>query len=90
MLGNQTPEELLSKGNVEEAIKILDQLIAHKPSSDELHYIRGKAYYKKGDWQKAIQDYMEAIALNSESPAKETLKFTVNILNFYNKDIYNQ
>ena len=55
-----------------------------------LHYRLGNAYYQKGDWKEAIQHYMEACELNSESPAREKLKMTYEILDFYNKDVYGQ
>ena len=55
-----------------------------------LHYRLGNAYYQKGDWKQAIQHYMEACEINSDSPAREKLKMTYEILDFYNKDVYGQ
>ena len=36
------------------------------------------------------QNYHEAIALNPESPAGQALEIAQDILDFFNKDMYNQ
>ena len=56
--------------------------------SDEL-YERGNAFRNQGNWQEAINCYMEAIELNPDSPAVEAKAMLDDILNFYNKDAYN-
>ena len=48
------------------------------------------AYRKMGDWQQALNNYLEAIERNPESPAVSARDMIMNILNFYNKDMYNQ
>ena len=48
------------------------------------------AYRKLGDWQMALNNYLEAIALNPESPAVQARAMAMDILEFYNKDMYNQ
>ena len=50
----------------------------------------GNAWRKKGNWQMAMNTYLEAIQLNPESPAKQALDIANEILDFYNKDMYNQ
>ena len=57
---------------------------------DELFYLLGNAWRKKGNWQMAMNNYLEAIALNPESPAQQALDIANEILDFYNKDMYNQ
>lgn len=52
-------------------------------------YKKGNQYRKQGDWQNAINCYLEAIDLDAESPAVEAKKMLDDILNFYNKDAYN-
>ena len=56
----------------------------------EAYYLRGNAYRKMGDWQGALNSYQEAIELNPESPAAEARNMVMDILNFYNKDMFNQ
>lgn len=52
-------------------------------------YRKGNEYRKQGDWQHAINCYLEAIDLDSASPAVEAKQMLEDILNFYNKDAYN-
>ena len=56
--------------------------------SDEL-YEQGNTFRKQGNWQEAINCYIEAIELNPDSPAVEAKAMLDDILNFYNKDAYN-
>ena len=84
-------KELIGKGEVESAIKILNQCIAdHKACTDEPFYLLGNAYRKQGNWQMALNNYLEAIEKNPESPAVNAKKMLMDILEFYNKDMYNQ
>ena len=38
----------------------------------------------------ALNNYLEAMERNPESPAAHAYQMTMDILNFYNKDMYNQ
>ena len=55
----------------------------------EEYYRLGNEYRKQGNWQMALNNYLEAIALDPESPAVEAKKMLDDILNFYHKDYYN-
>lgn len=55
----------------------------------EEYYIQGNLYRKEGNWQQAINNYLAAIKLDSESPAVEAKHMLDEILNYYCKDIYN-
>ena len=57
---------------------------------DEIFYLLGNAWRKKGNWQMAMNNYLEAVHLNPESPAANALEIANEILAFYNKDMYNQ
>lgn len=86
-----TIKELISQGNVDEAIVLLDQfLLTAEAGKDEAYYLRGNAYRKKGNWQQALNNYQSAIELNPESPALQARNMAMDILNFYNKDMFNQ
>lgn len=52
-------------------------------------YEKGNKYRKQSNWQEAINCYLEAIALDPDSPAVEAKQMLEDILNFYNKDAYN-
>ena len=55
----------------------------------EEYFQQGTEYRKKGDLSKAMNCYLEAIALEPESPALEAKKMLEDVFNFYNKDAYN-
>lgn len=52
-------------------------------------YNKGNEYSRQSDWKHAIDCYLEATALDPESPAKEAKRMIDDILAFYNKDAYN-
>jgi len=81
---------LISEGNLQEAITQLDSQIGNGNEDDELYYLRGNAYRKLCNWQQALNNYLEAINLNPKGPAKEAYHMLMEILEFYNKDMYNQ
>ena len=86
-----TIKELINQGEVDEAILALDQLIlTDSAPKDEAYYLRGNAYRKLGNWHQALNNYQEAIELNPQSPAAEARKMMMDIMNFYNKDMFNQ
>lgn len=87
----QRLEEILRDEGAQKAIAEAERYISTGPADlDYAYYIRGNAYRKMGDWQGAINNYLEAIAINPESPAKQAYDMANDILNFFNKDMYNQ
>lgn len=83
--------ELISQGKVEEAIGLLqDVLHSNYPHKDEAYYLLGNAYRKQGNWQQALNHYGQAVELNPQSPALHARRMVMDILEFYNKDMYNQ
>ena len=81
----KTIKELINQGDIENALQALEPV-----GKDEAYYLMGNAYRKLGDWQKALNNYQSAIELNLDSPALQARKMVMDILNFYNKDMYNQ
>ena len=81
---------LLEAEKYDEAIVMLDQMLCQTPQNDMLLYIRGNAKRKKGDWAGAINDFLAAKAVNPDSPASEAADMLSGILEFRNKDLYNQ
>lgn len=70
--------------------KLNDYIATHPNCNDEPYYLLGNAYRKQGNWQLALNNYLEAIDRNPDSPAVEAKKMAMDILDFYNKDMYNQ
>ncbi|MBR4167222.1 MAG: tetratricopeptide repeat protein [Bacteroidales bacterium] len=84
-------EAILLEDRIEEAIRLLEEYVSSAPvPSDRAYYLLGNAYRKKGDWQGAINNYLEAMEINPDSPAKNAYSIANDILDFYNKDMYNQ
>ncbi len=81
---------LLQEHKVDEAIDLIDSFKADGGRMDDtLYYLLGNAWRKKGNWQMAINNYLEAVRLNPDSPAAGALEIANNILDYYNKDLYN-
>ena len=55
----------------------------------EDYYKLGNEYRRKGDWKHAIDNYLEAKALDPESPAVEAKQMLDDMFAFYCKDMYN-
>ena len=83
-------KEWIRTGELETAIEELSQYIQCNPTEDEPYYLLGNAYRKQGNWQMALNNYLEAMERNPESPAVQAHQMMMDILNFYNKDMYNQ
>ena len=52
-------------------------------------YIRGNDFRRQGDFKRAMEAYMESIALDANSPAVEAKKMLESIYAFYCKAMYN-
>jgi Flp pilus assembly protein TadD len=83
-------KEWIRTGELETAIEELSKYILSNPTEDEPYYLLGNAYRKQGNWQMALNNYLEAMERNPESPAVQAHQMMMDILNFYNKDMYNQ
>lgn len=86
----ETIKRLITDGKTDEAICLLDEYIEKNASSDEAYYLRGNAYRKKGNIRLALNNYLTAMDLNPESPARIAHDQLISIMNFYNKDMFNQ
>ncbi|MCM1006115.1 MAG: tetratricopeptide repeat protein [Prevotella sp.] len=75
--------------NAEQAVADYTALIQAAPENDEPYVERGLMYWKLGKRAEAINDYNEAIRLNPNSRAVQVKSATYDILDFYNKDLFN-
>lgn len=76
----------------DEAVKVLsDYIESHQGTADldEALTMRGMKYWGMQKRKEAINDYLAAIRLNPDSRAVMALKATNEILDYYNKDLYN-
>ena len=84
-------QALLDAYEIDEAITLLEcYRTSGGPMDDTLYYLLGNAWRKKGNWQMAINNYLEALHLNPDSPARQALDIAYEILDFHDKDLYNQ
>lgn len=73
----------------EDAVRYLTTVIDADPTDDNALLLRGRTRWALDDRAGAITDYLAAIRINPESPAKMYIKTAYEILNFYNKDLLN-
>lgn len=91
---DEQAKQLIAENNPDEALVILTKAVAEKSKSTNIalaahYYIIGNAHRKKGEWEKAMNAYQEAIELDQESPAIDAKKHLNEIMAFYHKDLYN-
>jgi len=82
-------KQLLMEGETDKAIALLINFTDENPTSDEAFFLLGNAYRKKENWEFALNNYRKAMDLNPNGPAKYAYKMVIDILNFYNKDMFN-
>lgn len=79
----------IDNGQPDDAILMANQLIKEGNEDAYLYYLKGRAYMKKSDWKKAIDALLISNSISPGGTASETLKMLNDILDFYNKDMYN-
>ncbi|MBR1387187.1 MAG: hypothetical protein IJ553_02110 [Alloprevotella sp.] len=82
--------QLIESGATTEAIDRLNGLFAGHPCPAQLHYLKGKALMKQSAWGEAISQFRQARMLEPDGPAAEAENMLLDIMDFYNKDMYNQ
>ena len=87
-------KDMLARSESRDVIAHCDYLIENNKDEDkkvigQLYYLRGNAYRQLGDWGKAMSSYLEAAERDPEGPAKQAYAHALEILDFYNHDLYN-
>lgn len=82
-------KKLVRGMDADEAIATLSAYIAGHPDDDKAYTLRGIKNWSAGNRGQAITDYLSAIRINPDSPAREALKAANEILDYRNKDLYN-
>ena len=70
-------------------LRDLSGRIASDGGDEEAFIERGRLYWALGMRSEAIGDYLAAQRINPSGKATQLLKATYEILDFYNKDLYN-
>lgn len=81
--------ELISNNNLEQAINELNSIIENNKSCDEAYFLLGNAHSKNNNWREAINAYCKAIEINPDSPACVAYQHIIEIMDFFNHDLYN-
>lgn len=83
----------MEKDNISEEtsarLNALDARIAADAADEEALIERGRLHWSLGRRSEAIGDYLAAQRINPSGKASQLLKATYEILDFYNKDLYN-
>ena len=82
-------KQWIDEGRTDDAIELLDAYLTAHPDSDEALYLRGRAHRKAGRTREALNDYLASAALNPDGPAARAYRMEIEILDFYNHDLYN-
>lgn len=92
----QEIKDMLSKGLAQQAVdccnKLIDSILENEDNKKQLaqlYYLRGNGFHRLGEQRKAMNSYLEAIDRDSQSPAKMAYNNIIEILDFYNHDLYN-
>ncbi len=87
----QAIKGMIERGDAQSAIGALHAFIDEDSGQSYVpYYLLGNAYRKLGDWQGAINNYLEAEARAPHCPAASARQMLEGILEFRNKDLYNQ
>lgn len=70
-------------------LRELSERVASDGRDEEALIERGRLYWALGRRSEAIGDYLAAQHVNPSGRATQLLKATYEILDFYNKDLYN-
>lgn len=73
----------------EEAIATITDYLKENPQSTDALTLRGMKHFGAGQRALAINDYLAALAIDPECKAKLALQSANEILDFYNKDLFN-
>lgn len=80
----------LSTNQTDEALGLIQKEIEVSGPDSTLLYLRGKVHMKHSQWSKAMTCFLQAEELDPEGPARQCRLMLNDIMDFYNKDMYNQ
>ncbi len=80
---------LTEQEHYNDALDLVEELLQANAQDDMLWYLKGNIYKKQELWQSAIDSYTQAIDINRENPATTMRRMCIDILNFYDKTMYN-
>ncbi len=85
-----TISQAIDSGHLAEAMQQMQDHVCHYGASASYYCLEGKLHLKHSNWRNAQNAFLRAQALDPQSPASEYLSMLRSIMDFYNKDMYNQ
>ncbi len=73
----------------EEAVATITDYLNENPKSTDALTLRGMKHFGAGQRAKAINDYLAALEIDPDCNARLALQSANEILDFYNKDLFN-
>lgn len=64
-----------SRGHYDKAIDSFTEALRHKPDSEELYYMRGRARFEKKFYAEALKDFEKVLSLNEPVPYFHSLTY---------------
>lgn len=86
----QSIYDALDTNNLVYAQELVNKALVSHGENAQLHYLQGKVYMKQSAWTKAISSFLKAEEIEPDGPAKECRLMLIDIMEFYNKDMFNQ
>lgn len=80
----------LHEGKIEEVVAELEAYVSQHQDNAEAYFILGNAYRKMEDWERALNNYQISMDLDPSGPAQMAYNATIEVLEFFNKDMFNQ
>ncbi len=86
---NEEISTLIDQCKLEEALLAIEKRMVNEESG-HLFYLRGKVRLRQNEWRLATNDFLMSQSLWPDGPAAEQLMMIKEIMDFFNKDMYNQ
>ena len=80
----------LHDGDVADVVSQLEAYVSSHKESAEAYFLLGNAYRKMENWEMALNNYQISMDLDPDGPATLAYNATIEVLEFFNKDMFNQ
>ena len=80
---------MLADNRIDEALAAAEQALVEHPGDATLLFWRGNIHMKMGHTRIAVSDYARAKNIAPDGPAAQAYAAAIDILNFFNHDLYN-
>lgn len=80
----------IEEGQIDKALQLADEALASSPTDAQVLYLKGQAYMKRSEWGQAISCFRQSHQADGNAAAAQAEEMLNGIMDFYNKDMYNQ